>query len=162
MGIDDSRARIIVVSDRIIAGERGDKASPRATEMLEKAGFRVDPPVIVNEGYDAVAAALSQAVRDRIPLIITCGGTGAGARNLTPEATEELLAVRLQGLETQILFEGLKNSPQAGLSRGIVGLTSRGPDASLVVNAPSSSGGVHDSLAVILSVWPNIQEKLGR
>lgn len=160
MQVKAARAHVIVVSDRVHSGEREDKASPRAVDMLERAGFHVDPPIVIGEGYDEVATALGRAVREGYGLIITCGGTGLGSRNLTPEATREVVATRIEGLEIQILMRGLENSPQAGLSRGIVGLTSRRPGGALVVNAPSSPGGVEDALSVIISVWPNICERI--
>ncbi|MHA2788716.1 molybdopterin-binding protein [Corynebacterium sp. S7] len=160
-GSAPAQAAVIVVSDRICAGERTDKASPVAVELLERAGFEVVPVAVINEGFDDVSRALAGAISAGNRLVVTCGGTGVGARNLTPEATLGIITTRLQGLENQILFEGLKNSAHAGLSRGIVGLTSREADGVLIVNAPSSPGGVKDSLSVITSVWLNIQERLG-
>ncbi|WP_018295795.1 MogA/MoaB family molybdenum cofactor biosynthesis protein [Corynebacterium lubricantis] len=157
-----SRAAVIVVSDRICAGDRQDKASPVAVELLERAGFQVAPVAVINEGFDDVSRALAAAVSEGSNLVVTCGGTGVGARNLTPEATLGVITTRLEGLENQILFEGLKSSQQAGLSRGVVGLTSRESNGVLIVNAPSSPGGVRDALTVIASVWPNIQERLGQ
>lgn len=155
------KARLIVVSDRIASGERRDKASPVGAEMLNAAGFEVADSVLIPEGYDSVSTALSQALRDNIQLVVTCGGTGLGPRNLTPEATGDIITTRLEGLERQILIEGLKSSDHAGLTRGIVGLTRRDEQGSLIVNAPSSAGGVRDALGVIISVWPNIAERIG-
>lgn len=129
--------------------------------MLNAAGFEVAEPVLIPEGYDAVSGALAQALRDKIQLIVTCGGTGLGPRNLTPEATGDIVTTRLEGLERQILIEGLKSSNHAGLTRGIVGLTRRDEEGALIVNAPSSAGGVRDALSVIISVWPNIAERIG-
>lgn len=156
-----AKVHVIVVSDRIIAGQRADKASPTGVAMLEEAGFEVAETTIVPEGYDAVSHAMAQSLNDDTHLILTCGGTGLGARNLTPEATGDIITTRLEGLERQILLEGLKNSSHAGLSRGIVGLTRRDHRGTLIVNAPSSTGGVKDALTVIISVWPNIAERLG-
>lgn len=153
-------ARIIVVSDRISGGEREDTATPAAREMLEDAGFRIDAARVIPEGSADIERALDEAIAAHVSLILTCGGTGIGPRNYTPEATESRICMRLHGIETQILIEGLKHSPRAGLCRGVIGLTSREPEASLIVNAPSSRGGVHDTLAVITQLWPSLAEWL--
>lgn len=116
---------------------------------------------MVPEGADGVAASLNRAIEAQTSLILTCGGTGLGPRNLTPEATAERVVTRLHGVETQILLAGLEHSDRAALSRGIVGLTSREPGGSLLVNAPSSRGGVMDALQVVLPLWPSIWEWLG-
>ncbi|OIR46367.1 molybdopterin-binding protein [Corynebacterium sp. NML130628] len=151
-------AVVIVVSDRVFGGERKDKASPAATRLLTEAGFQVAQPVIIPEGDEALRNAMAQAVEGGNSLILTCGGTGLGPRNLTPEVTEEFISTRLHGIETQVLIAGLEHSPRAGLCRGVIGLTSREPGASLIVNTPSSRGGVSDTLGVILALWPSLTE----
>ena len=92
-------------------------------------------------------------------MIITAGGTGVGPRNFTPEATKPLLELELPGVATQILLAGLAFTPQAGLSRGLVGLTGRGPDAAVILNAPSSRGGVQDAVGVLGPLLPRLLDK---
>ena len=67
----------------------------------------------------------------------------------------------MEGLEEQIRAHGLTKTPLAGLSRGLVGVTSRGDDGALVVNAPGSRGGVKDTVAVIGPLVPHVLEQLG-
>lgn len=153
-------ATIIVVSDRIKGGKREDKATPAAREILERYGFLIERTVIVEEGLEAVTDAIAVANKQQSSLILTCGGTGLGPRNLTPEASEAFITTRLHGVESHILIEGLKHSQRAGLCRGLVGLTSRYKGASLIVNAPSSQGGVQDALNIIMRLWPSITEWL--
>ena len=83
------------------------------------------------------------------------------SRDLTPEGTAPLLEVRLEGLEAQIRAHGLTKTPLSGLSRGLVGVTSREADGVLVVNAPGSRGGVKDTVAVIGPLVPHVLEQLG-
>ncbi|BAU95575.1 molybdopterin biosynthesis protein CB [Corynebacterium suranareeae] len=151
---------VIVVSDRIKSGERIDKAGPIATELLKEAGIEISYFTVVEEGYESVHQELTKAVARRDRVIITIGGTGVGPRNRTPEATEPFIDTQLPGLMTQILFSGLSNTAQAGLSRGLVGLTARDSTASLIVNAPSSSGGVRDALGVVCPLLGQIFERL--
>lgn len=153
-------ARIIVVSDRVHGGDREDSATPVAKMLLAGAGFHVASAQVVPEGAEAVSAALDEAIAAGTNLILTCGGTGLGPSNLTPEATQERITTRLHGVETQILLAGLEHSDRAALCRGVVGLTSREPGGSLIANAPGSRGGVADTLSVVLALWPSIAEWL--
>lgn len=147
---------VIVVSDRVHAGEREDLAGPLARDLLTEAGVDVRGVTVVPEGADAVADRLAASLAEGVRVIVTIGGTGVGPRNRTPDVTAGLLAVRLPGVSTQILLEGLKSTPTAGLSRGLVGLTERGPGATLIVNAPGSRGGVRDALGVICPLLPDL------
>jgi len=153
-------AAVIVVSDRVASGERENSAGEAAVGMLRDAGLDTHESRIVPEGHDAVAQALADARLAGHRVIVTVGGTGLGPRNLTPEATAPHLAVELTGLMTQVLIAGLANTRQAGLSRGLIGLTGRGPADALIVNAPSSRGGVRDALGVVCPLLPNIFERL--
>ena len=112
-------------------------------------------------GIEPVREAISRAVADGARVVLTTGGTGVTPRDLTPEATAPLLATRLEGIEAQIRAHGLSKTPLAGLSRGLVGVTSRGDDGALIVNAPGSRGGVKDTVAVIGPLVPHVLEQLG-
>lgn len=152
------RAIVIVVSDRVVAGERPDGSSPAAVAMLRAHGVETVSVEHVPEGAEGVARKLDEAIAAGARVIVTAGGTGVGARNLTPEVTRERIECELTGLEQQVLIEGLKHSEKAGLSRGAIGLTSRGGQAALIINAPSSAGGVRDSLGVVLPLLDSIFE----
>ena len=151
---------VIVVSDRIKSGERTDKAGPVAVDLLQESGVEISTFTVVGEGFEPVHQELVTALARRDRVIITIGGTGVGPRNRTPEATEPHIDTLLPGLMTQILFSGLSNTAQAGLSRGLVGLSSRDATAALIVNAPSSSGGVRDALGVVCPLFGSIFERL--
>lgn len=151
---------VIVTSDRILSGERRDTAGPMACGMLAEAGVPAGI-VVVEEGVEAVSGALTAARAAAHRVIVTVGGTGLGPRNQTPEATAPLLALRLDGLVTQVLIRGLATTDQAGLSRGLIGLTGRGPKDALIINSPGSTGAVRDTLSVVCPLLPNIFERLG-
>lgn len=151
-------ARVITVSDRCSAGEAVDRSGPLARTLLEEAGASVDAVAIVPDGVESVRGAIGAAIASGRRLIVTTGGTGISPRDLTPEATEPLLVARLDGLAEQIRTSG--QVPAAGLSRGLVGLTSRTADAALIVNAPGSTGGVRDTLGVIGPLLGHIFDQL--
>ena len=151
---------VIVVSDRIVDGLREDKAGPVARRLLADAGVEAEV-VTVGEGLEEVSRALADARSRGRRVIVTVGGTGLGPRNQTPEATAPLLGVRLDGLVTQVLIQGLASTGQAGLSRALIGLTGRGPRDALIINSPGSAGGVSDTLGVVCPLLPNIFERIG-
>lgn len=152
---------VITVSDRCAAGTRPDKSGPRAVEALAVHGVACPAPVVVTDDVPEVAAAIRAALDGGARLVFTTGGTGVTPRDNTPEATAPFVETRLPGLEAQILNHGLTKTPLAGLSRGIVGVTGRGADAAVIVNAPGSSGGVRDAIEVIGPLMPHLLEQLG-
>lgn len=156
---NDLSGAVIVTSDRIVDGEREDKAGPVARRLLADAGVEAEV-VVVGEGIGEVSRALADARSDGHRVIVTVGGTGLGPRNQTPEATAPLLEVRLDGLVTQVLLQGLASTSQAGLSRALIGLTGRGPEDALIINSPSSPGAVRDTLGVVCPLLPNIFERI--
>lgn len=153
-------ARVITVSDRCASGQRADVSGPLAKELLTSMGVRVDQVVVVPDGVESVQAAITAAVEAGRRLVFTTGGTGLSPRDWTPEATEPLLAAQLPGLAEQIRQRGLGLAPAAMLSRGLVGVTGRGPGATLIVNAPGSPGGVRDAVAVLGSVLDHVISQL--
>lgn len=152
-------ARVITVSDRAAAGEYADRSGPAAAEALARHGIEVNGIDVVGDGIESVQAAIARAIEAGADLVLTTGGTGVGPRDLTPEATAPLLQLRLEGIEQAMRAAGLPQVPTAVLSRGLVGLTTRGPDAVLIVNAPGSTGGVKDAVSV---VGPLVAHVLGQ
>ncbi|WP_296088232.1 molybdopterin-binding protein [uncultured Corynebacterium sp.] len=149
------KAQIIVSSDRILAGEKPNRAGEKAAEILRTHDIDVAPPSIVPEGLKPVDDALRTAVDTGTDIVVVIGGTGIGATNLTPEVTERYIKARLYGLETQVLLRGLESSPKAGLSRGIIGMTDHG-GGSLIINCASSTGAVADALGVIAPLLADV------
>lgn len=154
------KAQIIVSSDRILAGEKPNRAGEKAAEILRTHDIDVAPPSIVPEGLKPVDDALRTAVDTGTDILVVIGGTGIGATNLTPEVTERYIKARLYGLETQVLLRGLESSPKAGLSRGIIGMTDHG-GGSLIINCASSTGAVADALGVIAPLLADVFRSRG-
>ncbi|AKK10881.1 MogA/MoaB family molybdenum cofactor biosynthesis protein [Corynebacterium uterequi] len=155
-----TRAAVIVSSHRVQTGVKPNHAGALAKEMLAASGYAVDEPRVIGEGRDDVSEALDQALATGARIILISGGTGCGPTDYTPEVAMERIHVRLTGVETQVLLAGLASSSKAGLSRAVIGLTSREPDATLIVTAPSSAGGVRDTLGVVLPLVDSITRKL--
>ena len=139
----------------------GTPGYARAVELLRAHDVIVEGVVVVPDGVEPVRAAIAEAVASGARVVLTTGGTGVTPRDLTPEGTAPLLTARLEGIEAQIRAYGLTKTPLSGLSRGLVGVTSREATGALVVNAPGSRGGVKDAVAVIGPLVPHVLEQLG-
>ncbi|WP_322760603.1 MogA/MoaB family molybdenum cofactor biosynthesis protein [Frankia sp. Cr2] len=145
---DGARARVITVSDRAHAGSYVDRSGPLAAEALGLIGFAVDDVVVVPDDRSAIVIALEAAVAAGIHLVVTTGGTGLAPRDVTPEATRQVIDREVPGLAAALRDAGRAEVPTAVLSRGVVGV--RG--GTLVVNLPGSAGGVSDGVRVLAGV----------
>ncbi|HUZ84096.1 MAG TPA: MogA/MoaB family molybdenum cofactor biosynthesis protein [Gaiellales bacterium] len=127
------RAAVLTVSDGVVAGAREDRSGAVLRERLERAGFEVAPPALVPDERPAIVAALRglAAVAD---LVLTTGGTGFAPRDVTPEATLEVVERLTPGLDETMRAVSVAASPHGMLSRQVSGIAGR----SLIVNMPGS------------------------
>ncbi|HEY4027127.1 MAG TPA: MogA/MoaB family molybdenum cofactor biosynthesis protein [Candidatus Dormibacteraeota bacterium] len=138
------RAAVLTVSDRASAGSMRDESGPAVRRLLVAAGFDVSDVALVPDERDRIAAFLVAASEDH-QLVVTTGGTGLGARDVTPEATRPLLDYEVPGLAELMRAEGLRKTPMAALSRSLAGVRGR----ALIVNLPGSVRGATESLEAI-------------
>lgn len=159
----DTRVVVLTISDRCSRGEQTDRSGPALVEMLEEAGVAALVTEILPDELELIAVALRlHAVS--AALIVTTGGTGLAARDVTPEATRMVCDRLVEGLAERMRSEGLRHTPMAALSRGVCGTISRGGDegvgGTLVVNLPGSPAGATSSLAAILPLLPHALDLL--
>ena len=140
------RARVLVASTRVAAGERTDTSGALAARGLADLGLDVDPVVVLPDERAALAAALRAAADEGVDLVLTSGGTGLSPSDTTPEATADVLDRPAPGLAEAVRGAGVRAGvATAVLSRGLAGVVGR----TLVVNLPGSRGGVRDGLAAL-------------
>lgn len=144
-------AAIITVSDGVAHGTRADASGDLAEDMLAGAGFSVGERVVVADDHAGIVAALSAEVTKGVDLVVTTGGTGFGPRDVTPEATAEVIDRPAPGLSELMRSAGLAHTPLAALSRGLAGAAR----SSLIVNLPGSPKAVRESLEAVLDVLPH-------
>ena len=137
------KAAVLTVSDGVTAGTREDHSGDLLEELLAGEGFDVARRVVADD-RDAIADAIAE-LAGAARLVLTTGGTGLGPRDVTPEATMEVLERAAPGIAEAIRADSITKTPHALLSRGIAGV--RG--ATLVVNLPGSPGGCRDGFEVL-------------
>lgn len=139
------RALVVVVDDRTAHGDE-DHSGPLVTELLTEAGFVVDGVVAVTADEVEIRNALNTAVIGGVDLVVSVGGTGVTPRDVTPEATREILDREILGIAEAIRASGLSSGViDAGLSRGLAGISG----STLVVNLAGSRYAVRDGMATL-------------
>lgn len=140
-------AAVITVSDLGSKGLRVDTSGPAVQEMLKQAGYEIVRAEIVPDERDEIAALLRACADEtKANLIITTGGTGLSPRDVTPEATLDVLEREIRAIPVAMWVEGLKVTPRAMLSRAVAG--TRG--SSLIVNLPGSEKAARENLSAVL------------
>ncbi len=151
---------MLTVSDRCFRGEQIDRSGPAVAKLLETAGAGLPVIETVPDEVDLIAGALRRHA-ERSHLIVTTGGTGLSARDVTPEATRLVCDRLVDGLAERMRAEGLRQTPLAPLSRAVCGTVSGSWGAALIVNLPGSPAGAEASLAAILPLLPHALDLLG-
>jgi molybdenum cofactor synthesis domain-containing protein len=148
-------AVILTVSDRSSRGEREDNSGPVIKELLESINAEIKDYRIVPDEKDVIADAMIEfADKIEVDLIVSTGGTGLAPRDVTPEATLEVIDRRVPGIEEAMRAESIKITPHGMLSRAIAGIRNR----TLIINLPGSPKAVRETLSVVLPAIPHAIE----
>lgn len=151
------RIGVLTVSDKGSRGEREDTSGAAIREMAETVGAEVRRYAVVPDERAKIGAALREwSDSGEIDLLLTTGGTGLASRDVTPEATLDVLERQAPGIVELMRQEGLRHTPMAALSRAVAGTRAR----TLIVNLPGSERGVRESLGAILPVLTHAVETL--
>jgi len=137
---------VLTVSDRVSRGEAEDASGAVLEELLRGEGYDVERRVVPDERDEIVGAVRDLAQRAR--LVLTTGGTGLAPRDVTPEATREVVEREAPGIAEALRADSRAKTPHGLLSRGVAGVAG----ATLVVNLPGSPGGCRDGFAVLRPV----------
>jgi molybdenum cofactor synthesis domain-containing protein len=143
-------AAVVTVSDSCARGDRADISGPAVADILTKLGFRVTAARTVQDDSMQIQNALVHLALEA-RLIVTTGGTGIAARDVTPEATEAICDRLIDGMGERMRLEGAKKTSFAALSRGVCGVR----DKTLILNVPGSPSGAVESLQAIADLIPH-------
>ena len=144
-------ATVVTASDGVHLGTREDASGAVVAAMLERAGFEVAREVVPDERALIAALLVRLADEEQQALVVVTGGTGLGPRDVTPEATRDVIEREVPGLAEAMRSAGRALTPRADLSRGVCG--TRG--ATLIVDLPGSPRGATESLEAVLGLLPH-------
>lgn len=140
-------AKVLTVSDGVIAGTREDKSGVALVDVLTAHGIAVVDRRVVADGRESVADALRSMAEGFTGLVVTTGGTGFGPRDQTPEGTRAVLEREAPGLAEAMRLV----NPLGRLSRGVAGTLG----TALVLNTPGSPKGAAECLTAVIDVVPH-------
>jgi len=146
-------AKVLTVSDGVVAGTREDRSGQQLADRLAAEGYEVVERRTVADGVETVSDALAVMAAGFAGLLVTTGGTGFGPRDLTPEGTRLVLDREAPGMAEAMR---LANPPKGRLSRGLAGTVGE----CLVLNMPGSPAGAIESLEAVLDVLPHALDLL--
>jgi molybdenum cofactor synthesis domain-containing protein len=138
---------ILTISDKGARGERKDEGGPLIKEMVQNIGWEVAVESIVpDEKLDIERKLREYADKLKVNVVLTTGGTGFSPRDITPEATLAVIEKQIPGIPQAMLFENLKITPRAMLSRAVAGIRGQ----TIIINLPGSPKAVKECLSVVL------------
>ena len=147
------RLGILTISDAGSRGEREDRSGDAIVTWAKQAGHEMAERSIVPDETDRIARTLmAWADSGVLDVIVTTGGTGLSARDVTPEATRAVIDREAPGIAEALRAAAIGRLPQAMLSRGVAGTRGR----TLIVNLPGSTSGVTDGLATLAPVLKHV------
>lgn len=151
------QAGVVTVSDKGSRGEREDLSGREVVRLLEELPISVRETVIIPDEQDQIRQTLIElADGKKLDLIVTTGGTGVTPRDVTPDATLEVIDKALPGMAEAMRQESLKKTPHAMISRAVVGIRGQ----TLIINLPGSPRSVRENLAVVLPALKHALEKI--
>ncbi|HLZ43449.1 MAG TPA: MogA/MoaB family molybdenum cofactor biosynthesis protein [Candidatus Sulfotelmatobacter sp.] len=143
-------AAVVTVSDSCARGEREDRSGPAVAQLLENLQVSVTAREVVSDDSIKIQNVLIRLARE-VRLIVTTGGTGIAARDVTPDATAAISDRLVRGVAEKMRAEGTKKTPFAALSRGVCGVRGN----ALIINVPGSPAGAVESLQAVADLIPH-------
>lgn len=150
-------AGVLTISDKASQGTRKDETGQGLVLILQEHGFDVlKKKIVPDEHHQIVSTLLEWVDKDRLPLLVTTGGTGLSPRDITPQAMEAVIDYKVPGMAEAMRSASMKKTPHAMLSRAIVGVRK----TSLIINLPGSPNGARENLYVVLPALNHSLSKL--
>jgi molybdopterin adenylyltransferase len=148
-------AAILTLSDKGSRGEREDLSGPAIRDLLKQIDARVDFYDVIPDEKALIKEKLIEYSR-KVDVILTTGGTGLSPRDVTPDATLEVIEREIPGIAEAMRADGLKKTRRAMLSRAVAGVRGN----ALIINLPGSQKAIKEGLEAIMEIIPHAVEKL--
>lgn len=148
-------AAVLTLSDKGSQGEREDLAGPLIREMISSIGATVEYYAVIPDERNLIKEKLIE-YSNTVDLVITTGGTGLSPRDVTPEATRDVIEREVPGIAETMRLTGLEKTKRAMLSRAVAGIRGK----TLIINLPGSPTAVREGLEAIMDVIPHAIEKI--
>jgi len=145
------KAVVLTISDSAARGEREDLSGPAVVSELQSLKAEIIATEILPDDREQIAARMRHYAAGAVNLIVTTGGTGLSPRDITPEATRDVIEREAPGLAELMRAESVKITPLAALSRSVCGARGR----TLIVNLPGSVRGARENLQAIARLLPH-------
>lgn len=140
-------AAVITISDKGARGERIDTSGPNLCQILKEKGFDVVYTNIIPDEMEEIKAELIRCADEkRIALVLTTGGTGFSPRDITPEATLQVIERATPGIPEAMRAESMRITPKGCLSRSAAGIRKR----TLIINLPGSKKASQENILAVL------------
>lgn len=148
---------ILTISDKGAAGKREDASGLLLHQLVDQLPGKVTVYQVIPDEKEAIQNQLiSFCDRWKVDLVLTTGGTGVSPRDVTPEATMQVIDRLIPGMGEIMRMEGYRKSPKAIISRGIAGIRKQ----TLIVNLPGSPRAVRENFEILLPVLPHAIQKM--
>lgn len=150
------RIGVLTLSDKGSQGQRVDESGPLVQELLSGIGT-VTRSTVLPDDFDSIVALLREwSDQERLNLVVTTGGTGLTARDVTPQATAQVLDYQVPGMAEAMRSKSLEKTPHAMLSRALVGVRGQ----TMIINLPGSPRAARENLEVLLPALRHALAKL--
>jgi len=151
------KAVVITISDRGSRGERKDTSGPEIVAMLQQIGIEIVGQSIIPDEKELIRQSLIEwCDGEKADLILTTGGTGVSPRDVTPDATREIIEREIPGMAEEMRRRSAAITPRAMISRAIAGIRGQ----TLIINLPGSPKGAVENLSVVLPALTHTIEKI--
>ncbi len=149
------KVAVLTLSDKASKGKREDKSGPTIEKIIKKINAKVVSYDILPDEKALIKKKLISLCK-KADLILTTGGTGISPRDVTPDATREVIKQEIPGIAEAMRYKGLKKTSFAMLSRAVAGVRGK----TLIINLPGSPMAVKENLTAILTSLPHAIEKI--
>ncbi len=139
---------VMTLSDKGYVGEREDASGPVIEDMVKAKGYTVVDRILLPDDRTMIAMKMMELCENKVcDMILTTGGTGFSKRDITPEATRDVIEREAPGICEAMRYHSLQITKRAMLSRAVAGIRRE----TLIINLPGSPKAVKESLEFIIS-----------